>query len=61
VKVRDVWRRLEQDGWVLQRTRGSHRIFTHPQKPGLVVLAGAPGKDLPPGTWQAIQKQVGWK
>ncbi len=29
-KVRDVMRRLERDGWVLNRTRGSHRVYTHP-------------------------------
>jgi len=32
MKVREVIRMLEQDGWVLVRTRGSHRQYKHPAK-----------------------------
>jgi len=32
MKVRDVIRMLAQDGWVLVRTRGSHRQYKHPVK-----------------------------
>jgi predicted RNA binding protein YcfA (HicA-like mRNA interferase family) len=31
MKVRDVIKRLEQDGWRLARTKGSHRQFVIPQ------------------------------
>ena len=55
-KVRDVIRMLEEDGWVLVRTRGSHRQYKHPQKPGLVTIAGPP-YDLAPGTYNSILKQ----
>ena len=37
MKVRDVLQMLEQDGWYLARTRGSHRQYKHPRKPGLVT------------------------
>lgn len=38
MKVRDVIKMLNQDGWYLDRTRGSHRQFKHPRKPGLVTV-----------------------
>ncbi len=60
-KIREVIRRLEADGWVLTRTTGSHRIFAHPTKPGLVVVAGKPSQQLQEGIWAAIQKQAGWR
>ena len=60
-KVREVIRRLEQDGWALSRRCGSHRIFTHPTRPGTVTVAGKPGEQLKEGTWNAIQKQAGWR
>jgi predicted RNA binding protein YcfA (HicA-like mRNA interferase family) len=60
-KVREVIRLIEQDGWCLVRTRGSHRQFRHETKPGLVTIAGAPGDDLAPGTWNSILKQAGLK
>ncbi|MHC5831363.1 MAG: type II toxin-antitoxin system HicA family toxin, partial [Nostoc sp.] len=28
------------DGWYLDRTKGSHRQFKHPDKPGLVTVPG---------------------
>src|SRR6266850_121843 len=40
---------LEADGWVLVRTRGSHRQYKHPVKLGLVTVPGKPGDDLSPG------------
>ncbi|MDH3511746.1 MAG: type II toxin-antitoxin system HicA family toxin [Gammaproteobacteria bacterium] len=61
MKVRSVIKRLEDDGWQLQRTRGSHRQFRHQQKPGTVTVAGKPGLDLPPGTLNSILKQAGLK
>lgn len=48
-KVRQVLAWLAQDGWVLVATRGSHRQFKHPAKPGRVTLAGKPSDDLAPG------------
>ena len=52
---------LEEDGWTLSRTRGSHRQFKHPTKPGLVTVAGKPSADVPKGTLNAILKQSGLK
>ena len=40
MKVREVIRLLQQDGWCHVRTRGSHRQFQHPEKAGTVTVAG---------------------
>ena len=61
MKVRDVIRMLEQDGWVLVRTRGSHGQYKHAVKLGLVTVAGKPGDDLAPGTLNSVMKQAGLK
>ena len=58
-KVRDAIRLVERDGWRLARTKGSHRHFKHPEKPGLVTIAGKPSVDVPDGTWASIMKQAG--
>jgi len=59
VKVRELIRVLEDDGWMLARTRGSHRQFHHPTKPGTVTVAGKPGVDVPVGTLRSALKQAG--
>ncbi|MGH9678841.1 MAG: type II toxin-antitoxin system HicA family toxin [Candidatus Acidiferrales bacterium] len=61
MKVRDILRLLDKDGWVLARTRGSHRQYRHPAKPGLVTIPGKPNDDLAPGTQNSILKQAGLK
>ena len=63
MKVRDVIRLIEVDGWRVARTRGSHRQYKHPEKPGLVTIAGKPNDDLAPGTLNSILKQarLTWK
>jgi len=58
-KVRDAIRLIEADGWQHVRTRGSHRQYRHPFKPGTVTIAGMPGDDLPPRTWASIMRQPG--
>jgi len=59
MKVRELIHRLRDDGWVHVRTRGSHRQFRHPVKPGIVTVAGRPGADLPVGTLRSALKQAG--
>jgi len=61
VKIRDVIKLLEQDGWVVVVTRGSHRQFKHPVKLGRVTVAGQPGHDIAGGTLNSILKQAGLK
>jgi predicted RNA binding protein YcfA (HicA-like mRNA interferase family) len=61
MKVREAIRLIEQDGWYLDRTRGSHRQYKHSQKRGVVTIAGKPGDELAPGTRNSILKQAGLK
>jgi len=48
MKVGEVLRLIEADGWRFVRQRGSHRIFHHPTKSGIVIVAGKPSQDLAP-------------
>ncbi len=61
MKVRDVIELLQEDGWYEHSTRGSHRQFKHPLKPGRVTVPGRPSHDLPPGTLNSVLKQAGLK
>ena len=61
MKVRDLVRMLELDGWRLVRTRGSHHHYRHEVKPGLVTVPGTGGADLAPGTLNSILRQAGLK
>lgn len=58
MKIRDIIRAIEADGWYLVRTRGSHRQYKHPTKGGLVTIAGHPNDDLAPGTLRSIRRQA---
>ena len=58
VKVREILKLIEADGWFLDRTRGSHRQYRHPIKRGLVTVPGKPSDDLAPGTKNSILKQA---
>jgi len=58
MKVRDVIKLVEADGWYPIVTKGSHRQYKHPTKPGRVTIAGHPSHDLTPGTLNSILKQA---
>ena len=59
VKIRVMMKGLEHAGWVLVATRGSHRQFKHPLRPGRVTVAGRPSDDLASGTLKSIARQSG--
>jgi len=61
MKVQEVLRLLNEDGWMVVAVRGSHRQFKHPDKRGRVTVAGKPSEDLAPGTLNSILKQAGLK
>ena len=58
MKVRDIIKLIEDDGWYLVVTKGSHRQYKHPSKTGRVTIAGHPSHDLAPGTLNSIYKQA---
>lgn len=61
MKVRDVIRLIEQDGWFQVAMRGSHRQYKHPTKVGRVTIAGKPSDDMARGTFNSVLKQAGLK
>jgi predicted RNA binding protein YcfA (HicA-like mRNA interferase family) len=51
-------RALIKAGWILDRVRGSHHVFTHPSRPGIVVVPH-PRKDLGKGLVAKVRRQAG--
>ena len=54
----ELIRDMRSAGWVLDRIRGSHHIFVHPTRPGIVVVPH-PRKDLGKGLVASIRRQAG--
>ena len=63
MKYRDLIKLIEADGWQFDRQNGSHKMYTHPAKPGPVVVpaGGKAGQDVPAGTLNSILRQAGLK
>ena len=49
---------LRENGWELDRIRGSHHVFKHAAKPGHIVVPH-PKKDLGKGLVASIRKAAG--
>jgi predicted RNA binding protein YcfA (HicA-like mRNA interferase family) len=58
MKIKEIIRLLEADGWRLKRTTGSHRHYSHPNKPGLVTVAGQASATLKEKTEASILRQA---
>jgi predicted RNA binding protein YcfA (HicA-like mRNA interferase family) len=61
MKIRDIIRLIENDGWYLVTTKGSHRQYKQPQKAGRVTIACHMNDDISPGTLNSIMKQANLK
>ena len=61
MKVRELIKMLEADGWFQVRMKGSHRQYHHQSKSGTVTVAGKPSIDVPSGTLNSALKQAGLK
>lgn len=59
VKIMAILRRLERDGWYIDRQRGSHRQFKHAVKPGVVTVNGSPSDDVWGDLLKSIERQSG--
>lgn len=59
MQVREVIRMLQDDGWTLVVTRGSHRQFKHSTKPGRVTVSRQVGDDMPKGTLASVKRLAG--
>jgi predicted RNA binding protein YcfA (HicA-like mRNA interferase family) len=60
-KVKDLIKLLEDDGWYLVVTEGSHRQYKHSDKKGKVTVSGKLSDDVKKGTLSSILKQAGLK
>lgn len=58
MKVREIIKLIESDGWYVVDTKGSHRQYKHSTKLGRVTIAGNINDDLAPGTLNSILKQA---
>ena len=58
MKVRDVVRRLEADGWYRIKSKSGHRQFKHPTKAGRVTVSGQMNVDVPIKTLKSIWRQA---
>jgi predicted RNA binding protein YcfA (HicA-like mRNA interferase family) len=58
MKVREVVRLLEADGWIYQYSRGDHHYYKHPTKPGKITLPGKGSDTLHPKTLNSILKMA---
>jgi predicted RNA binding protein YcfA (HicA-like mRNA interferase family) len=58
VKVRELLKLLDSDGWWIERTRGSHRQLHHPTKPGTLTVSGHPSDDVHPKTLRSVLRQA---
>jgi predicted RNA binding protein YcfA (HicA-like mRNA interferase family) len=59
LKYREITKMIELDGWYWKRSSGSHQIYRHSTKPGIVVVAYHGTKEIPEGTVKSILKQAG--
>ena len=59
LKVGEMLKIIEADGWYLVCVRGSHRQFKHPTKRGRTTVAGKPSDTLHPRTEKSILTQAG--
>jgi predicted RNA binding protein YcfA (HicA-like mRNA interferase family) len=57
MKSGEVIKRLESDGWLLVRVKGSHHQFRRPGQPGLVTVPH-PKADIPLPTLRSIYRQA---
>jgi len=59
MKVRDIVKEVEAQGWVmLKRKATNHRQYEHPNRKGKVTISGNPGWDVPPTTLAKIREQA---
>ena len=61
LKVSEVIKLLEKDGWYLFSIKGDHRQFKHATKKGKVTVSGHKSDNISQFLLKSIWKQAGWK
>lgn len=59
MKVGEVIRRLEKDGWVPVRMRGDHHNFKKEGNPFVVTVPGQEREEVSPGVLSDIRRKTG--
>lgn len=60
MKSADLIKELEENGWVLDRVKGSHHVYKHPTIPEIITVPH-PKKDLGRGLVNSARKIAGLK
>jgi len=62
MKIRDIIKKLESEGWVLVRQKGSHKQYKNTNKPDLITIPDhGSNKEPSIGVLNDIKKKAGWK
>ncbi len=61
MKVREVIKRIEADGWIFARYggRSSHRIYKKAGVTAEIAISGVASDDVSPGQLQSIRRKSG--
>lgn len=59
MKVKEIIKIIEKNGWVCVAQKGSHRQYKNPDRSGRVTIPGNLNDDIPKGTLNSIFKQAG--
>jgi predicted RNA binding protein YcfA (HicA-like mRNA interferase family) len=59
MKVRDIIKLIEVEGWYKIKASGGHRQYKHPVKPGRVTVPGQMNAELDRKTEKSILRQAG--
>ncbi|MDZ7625252.1 MAG: type II toxin-antitoxin system HicA family toxin [Ignavibacteriaceae bacterium] len=59
MKIKEIIKLIEADGWYLDRQKGSHKQYKHPEKKGIVTISMHKLSDeVAQGTLGSILKQA---
>ncbi len=59
MKVCEIIKLIDADGWYRIKAKGGHRQYKHPTKPGRVTVPGQMNADLDKKTAKSILTQAG--
>ncbi len=59
MKVKEVVKAIEQEGWFMIRRKGIHRQYRHIHRSGLLTISGRALDELADGSLKSISEQAG--
>lgn len=61
MRISDLLKLLKDDGWVILRTKGSHRQLKHSTKKAVITVSGKLSDELKKGTLGNVLRKAGLK